>query len=94
MAELASLAGERDVALWNGEFGAHTPRWTASQIALFEDPGNHVNGWIYWPWKRVSETDWRRERFAHLMDIEPTEDWDTVRKYVASIFARGDAKEA
>ncbi len=64
VAELARLAEEHDVPLWNGEFGAHTDRWTAAQIALFEDPGNHVNGWIYWPWKRVSETDWRRERFG------------------------------
>ena len=83
---LAKLAEEHDVPLWNGEFGAHTDRWTSAQIALFEDPDHHVNGWIYWPWKRVSENDWRRERFAHLMEFEPTEAWNTVRKYLGSFF--------
>jgi hypothetical protein len=86
LTELARLAEKHDVPLWNGEFGAHTDRWTAAQIALFEDPANHVNGWIYWPWKRVSETDWRRERFQHLMEIESTEAWDTVRKHLGSFF--------
>ena len=86
VAGLAKLAEEHDVPLWNGEFGAHTDRWTSAQIALFEDPDNHVNGWIYWPWKRVSENDWRRKRFGHLMEIDSTEAWDTVRKHLGSIF--------
>lgn len=84
LAKLAKLAEEHDIPLWNGEFGAHTDRWTAAQIALFEDPRNHVNGWIYWPWKRVSENGWARERFRHLMEIESTEAWDTVRKHLGS----------
>jgi aryl-phospho-beta-D-glucosidase BglC (GH1 family) len=86
LAKISSIARRHNVPLWNGEFGAHTDRWTSSQVELFEDPGNHVNGWIYWPWKRVSETDWRRERFSHLMEIESTKAWDTVRKHLASIF--------
>ena len=86
LAKIASIAREHDVPLWNGEFGAHTDRWTSSQIELFENPSNHVNGWIYWPWKRVPETGWQRERFAHLMEIESTQAWDTVRKHLGSIF--------
>ncbi|MBZ0111133.1 MAG: cellulase family glycosylhydrolase [Thermoanaerobaculia bacterium] len=94
VAKLARLAEAHNVPLWNGEFGAHTDRWTSSQIDLFEDPKNHVNGWIYWPWKRVSENDWRRERFGHLMEIESTESWDTVRKHIGSIFGLKKTPEA
>ena len=87
MAQLASVARAHDVPLWNGEFGAHTDVWVASQVELFENPDNHVNGWIYWPWKTAyDDTWWLKERFAHLMGFECTEAWDTVRKYLGSFF--------
>jgi hypothetical protein len=86
--ELYGYRGNGGRVAWSptGEFGAQTDRWTSPQIELFEDPGNHVNGWIYRPWKRVPETDWRRERFGHLKEIESTEAWDTVRNRLGSIF--------
>lgn len=84
--KLVSIAAAHDVPLWNGEFGAHTPDWVRSQIELFENPAHHVNGWTFWPWKRVPEDSWARNRFRHLMEISSTKDWDIVRKYLASIF--------
>ena len=84
--KLAQMAEEQAVPLWNGEFGAHTTQWIGEEIRLFENPDHHVNGWIFWPWKRVPESSWARERFRHLMEIRSSKDWDTVRKFLASPF--------
>ena len=89
----AAIAKAHQVPLWNGEFGAHTDEWVRQEIALFDDPKYHVNGWIYWPWKRATETDWRRDRFQHLMEIESSDAWDAVSKYVASIFGLNKVPE-
>ncbi|MBZ0111574.1 MAG: hypothetical protein K8J08_03865 [Thermoanaerobaculia bacterium] len=51
-----------------------------------EDPAQHVNGWIFWPWKRIPEAGWAAARFQDLMEIRSTKDWDTVRKFLGSIF--------
>ena len=86
---LARMARQMNVPLWNGEFGAHTDRWTAEVVELFEEPDSLVNGWIFWPWKRVSESDSRRFRYRHLMEIESTPRWDRVRGYCSSLFGLG-----
>ena len=83
---LAEMARTQDVPLWNGEFGAHTVEWVSAEIEFFENPAYNVSGWIFWPWKRVPESGWARNRFRTLMEIESSEDWDTVRKHLASIF--------
>jgi hypothetical protein len=84
--ELSRMAEAHDVPLWNGEFGAHTDVWVEQQIALFEDPSAHVNGWIFWPWKRVPESAWAQNRFRALATISSTREWDVVRKFLGSLF--------
>ena len=51
--KLAAMARSHNVPLWNGEFGAHTDDWVQQHVNLFEDPAYRVNGWVFWPWKRV-----------------------------------------
>lgn len=47
----------------------------------------NVNGWIYWPWKRIPEAD--SNRFRHLQGIKTTPSWDKVRHYCGSLFGWG-----
>ena len=73
--------------LWNGEFGAHTAAWLKEIITYYEKPDSNVNGWIYWPWKRVPEND--VDRYRVLMTIHSTPKWDKVRYFCASLFGLG-----
>ncbi len=84
--KLSAIAKAHKVPLWNGEFGAHTDKWIRREMELYENPKYQVNGWIFWPWKAVMETDWRKDRFQQLMGIKSTKNWDKVRYYVASLF--------
>ena len=82
----SAIAKAHNVPLWNGEFGAHTDQWVRREKGLYENPQYQVNGWIFWPWKALAETDWRKDRFQQLMGIKSTPNWDKVRYYVASLF--------
>ncbi len=80
MQKLVALAEMQNVPLWNGEFGAHNAEWVAATMATFEDPDNRVSGWLFWPWKEVTENN---PRYRYLMAIPTTEAWDAVRTAVA-----------
>ncbi len=84
MNALRPIAESQNVPLWNGEFGANTYEWVAATISMFENPANHVNGWIYWPWKRVSG-GWE-DRWRLLMGIQSTSDWDLIGQFIANPF--------
>lgn len=84
MNALRPLAESQDVPLWNGEFGANNYEWVSANIEMFEDPDNHVNGWIYWPWKKVSG-GWE-DRWTLLMGIQSTPDWDLTGLFIANPF--------
>ena len=77
---MVALAEMQNVPLWNGEFGAHNAEWVAATMATFEDPDNRVSGWLFWPWKEVTENN---PRYRYLMAIPTTEAWDAVRTAVA-----------
>ncbi len=79
----AKLANEHNVPVLNGEFGAHNIKWVEQELQLFEDPQYQVNGWIFWPWKRVAENG---DRYRILAEIRPTEDWKQVAQQIAAIF--------
>ncbi|MFD0837286.1 glycoside hydrolase family 5 protein [Mariniflexile aquimaris] len=81
--KLTKLAKSQNIPLLNGEFGAHNATWIKEEIELFEDPQNQVNGWIFWPWKRVSENN---ERYRHLAEISKNEDWKKVTEGIAALF--------
>lgn len=82
MNALRPIAESQDVPLWNGEFGANTYEWVAATISMFENPANHVNGWIYWPWKKVSG-GWE-DRWGYLMGIQSIPEWDMIGLYIAN----------
>ena len=81
--KLANIAKAHNVPLWNGEFGAHNAKWIKEEVALYESPQYHVNGWIFWPWKRVSENS---ERFRDLAAIRPSEEWKQLALSIADLF--------
>ena len=81
--KLANMAKAHNVPLWNGEFGAHNAKWIKEEVALYEDPQYHVSGWIFWPWKRVSENS---ERFRDLAAIRPSEEWKQMALSIADLF--------
>ncbi len=81
--QYAQIAKELNVPIWNGEIGAHTAEWVEAVIKMFEDPEYKVSGWIFWPWKRVSEAG---KRYRNLMEIKPTKKWDAVRNWIAGIW--------
>lgn len=80
MQQMAELAETHNVPLWNSEFGAHTAGWVTDTMAMFEDPDNHISGWVFWPWKRTARFGFR---YRHLMAIPTTEAWDRVRMSIA-----------
>jgi len=75
--ELTAISEAQGVPIWNGEFGAHKVEWTEEVLEMFEDPKAAVSGWIYWPWKKVTEG--YSERWRHLAAIPSTSAWDAVR---------------
>ena len=79
---LAQFAASQKVPLWNGEFGAHKSSWVSAEVDLFANPQYHVNGWIFWPWKRAAEAD--QTRYRLLMEIITTPAW---KKFAESIYA-------
>ncbi|MGB5434568.1 MAG: cellulase family glycosylhydrolase [Maribacter sp.] len=81
--KLATIAKAHNVPLWNGEFGAHNAKWIKEEVALYENPQYHVSGWIFWPWKRVSENS---ERFRDLAAIRPSEEWKQMALSIADLF--------
>ncbi len=74
---LSAISAAQGVPLWNGEFGAHKVEWVDAVLEIFEEPGSPVNGWIFWPWKKVTEG--YSERWRHLAAIPSTPAWDAVR---------------
>lgn len=85
--QISDLSKRLGIPVWNGEFGAHSEAWLDGTITIFEKPENHINGWIFWPWKRVSE--WNVKRYRNLMEIKSTQSWDKVRTYCGSLFGWG-----
>ena len=81
--KLANLAKAQNVPLWNGEFGAHNAKWIKEEVALYENPQYHISGWIFWPWKRVSENS---DRFRDLAAIRPSEEWKQMALSIADLF--------
>ncbi len=81
--KLANLAKAQNVPLWNGEFGAHNAKWIKEEVALYENPQYHISGWIFWPWKRVSENS---DRFRELAAIRPSEEWKQMALSIADLF--------
>lgn len=81
---LAYFAEKQNVPLWNGEFGAHKSSWVSDEIALFENPKYHVNGWTFWPWKRAAEGD--QTRYRLLMEIKMTSQWSKVAESIYALF--------
>lgn len=74
------VSNKLKVPIWNGEIGAHTAEWVKNVITMLEDPAFNVSGWIFWPWKSLSENS---DRFRNLADIKQTPKWDAVRKWIA-----------
>ncbi len=72
------IAKKHDVPIWNCEFGANTADWIKETVELFEDPKNQVNGWIFWPWKRIPARNPRGYR--HLVEVKPPRNWVKLAK--------------
>lgn len=81
--KLSELAKKQNVPLWNGEFGAHKLSWIEDQLELYENPKFPINGWTFWPWKRVSENS---NRYRDLAKIIPGDDWKEVAKGISDLF--------
>ncbi|MBZ0326169.1 MAG: glycoside hydrolase family 5 protein [Altibacter sp.] len=81
--KLSELAKKQNVPLWNGEFGAHKLSWIEDQLELYENPKFPINGWTFWPWKRVSENS---NRYRNLAKIIPGDDWKEVAKGISDLF--------
>lgn len=77
---LIKIANEQNIPIWNGEFGANTVEWTKETVDLFKKTSVNC-GWIYWPWKRIPASN--TERYAQLYGIKSSENWNTVKKYIA-----------
>lgn len=73
--KLSTIAKKQDVPLWNGEFGAHKLDWVKEELKLYEDTRYPINGWIFWPWKRVSENS---DRYRELAKIRVNDEWKKV----------------
>ena len=81
--KLSEIAKNQNVPLWNGEFGAHKLSWIENQLKLYENPNFPINGWTFWPWKRVSENS---NRYRDLGIIKPGNDWKEVAKGISDLF--------
>lgn len=81
--KLSEIAVAQKVPLWNGEFGAHKISWIEDQIKLYGNPKYPINGWTFWPWKRVSENS---DRYRDLAIINPGNDWKEIAKGIADLF--------
>ena len=91
---MKNLSIKHQTPMWNSEFGAHTTQWVRDTVNLFEKPGNQISGWIYWPWKRVGEQD--SKRWAALMDIPHSPNWDKTRSWIGAplgLFAAKPTRE-
>lgn len=84
--KLTEKAIAHNVPLWNGEFGAHRFNWVKEEIRLYEDPKYPINGWIFWPWKRVNS---RSECYRALGEFAVSKEWEQVGIGIASIFGPG-----
>ncbi len=72
------IGNKHNVPIWNCEFGANTAEWIKETVDVFEDPQNGVNGWIFWPWKRIPGKNSRRYR--HLVEVQPPRRWVNIAK--------------
>ncbi|KAA3651223.1 MAG: hypothetical protein DWP95_00760 [Proteobacteria bacterium] len=81
--KLTEIANKHNVPLWNGEFGAHKSSWIENQLKLYQNPKFPINGWTFWPWKRVSENN---DRYRDLAKIIPGQDWQKVARGISNLF--------
>jgi aryl-phospho-beta-D-glucosidase BglC (GH1 family) len=81
--KLSEIAKKQNIPIWNGEFGAHKLSWIENQLKLYENPKLQINGWTFWPWKRVSENS---NRYRDLAKINPGNDWKEVAKGISDLF--------
>ncbi|WP_372683946.1 hypothetical protein, partial [Desulfosarcina sp.] len=91
---MKNLSIKHQTPMWNSEFGAHTTQWVRDTVNHFEKPGNQISGWIYWPWKRVGEQD--SKRWAALMEIPHSPNWDKTRRWIGAplgLFAAKPTRE-
>ncbi len=85
--DMKALSDKHQTPIWNSEFGANTTEWVKGSVDLYEDPQFGISGWIYWPWKRVGEQE--SKRWAGLMEIPKSPNWDKTRSWIGALFGLG-----
>ena len=85
--DMKALSDKHQTPIWNSEFGANTTGWVRGTVDLYEDPQYGISGWIYWPWKRVGEQE--SKRWAGLMEIPKSPNWDKTRSWIGALFGLG-----
>jgi len=87
MTQYRRLSRDQNIPLWCGEFGEDSYEKIEGTLRLLEDRENGVDGWAFWPWKKVGNAK------TSLLTIESPPKWKHVVEQTSAMIPLGKPRK-